>query len=141
MGDYLAFLCPHLHALCDFLCAYHYLPAILLVYVSLSVFFFKYPHLLHGKRFQGQIWDFLENHSQKQMFHISHRGGSRENLENTLEAFDYAVNVAKTDMLEFDVFLTKDKKVVVFHDQTLTRMMGQDKHIEDYNYSELPEFL
>ena len=40
----------------------------------------------------------------------------------------------KVDMLELDVHLTKDKKVVVFHDLDLKRMMGLDTNIGDYNY-------
>lgn len=43
--------------------------------------------------------------------HISHRGGSRENLENTMQAFKHAVALG-TDMLEMDVCITKDKKVL-----------------------------
>ena len=45
-----------------------------------------------------------------------------------------AVNIG-TDMLELDVHLTKDKKVVVAHDLDLDRMCGIDgKTINDYNY-------
>jgi glycerophosphoryl diester phosphodiesterase len=45
------------------------------------------------------------------VLHISHRGGSRENLENTIKAFDHAVKLG-TDVLEMDVCFTKDNKVL-----------------------------
>jgi len=35
---------------------------------------------------------------------IAHRGGAVENLENTLEAFDFSAKIAKADILELDVF-------------------------------------
>ena len=67
--------------------------------------------------------------------------GSQENLENTLEAFDFAIKKCKTDMIELDVRLTKDKKVVVFHDDNLTRQMGLKTKINDYNYEDLPKLF
>ena len=42
-------------------------------------------------------------------------------------------------MVELDVWLTSDDKVVVFHDQSLMRMTGIEKHITDMEYSKLPE--
>lgn len=37
--------------------------------------------------------------------------GSYERLENTMGAFEHAVNHCQTDMLEIDVQLTADKQV------------------------------
>lgn len=45
------------------------------------------------------------------MLHASHRGGSRENVENTIQAFKHAVDLG-TDCLEMDVCMTKDKQVI-----------------------------
>ena len=73
------------------------------------------------------------------MLHISHRGGSRENLENTLEAFEFARKY--TDMIECDVFMSKDKKVVVYHDNNMMRMNGVNKRLEEQNYDKLPDFV
>lgn len=53
--------------------------------------------------------------------HISHRGGAKRYPENTLYAFERAVRVHGTDMLELDVHATKDGVVVVAHDATLER--------------------
>jgi len=37
-------------------------------------------------------------------------------------------------MLELDVFLSKDKKIVVSHDEQLQRTCGCEGVISDYNY-------
>lgn len=71
---------------------------------------------------------------------MSHRGGSREYVENTLPAFRHSV-LLKVDLLEMDVQLTKDGHVVVFHDNTLERMCGVVGKISDYNYNDLPDLL
>ena len=42
--------------------------------------------------------------------------------------------------VELDVQLTKDGQVVVFHDDTLTRMCGVDGKIGDFSYHELKRF-
>jgi glycerophosphoryl diester phosphodiesterase len=51
-----------------------------------------------------------------------HRGGSKNFPENTVEAFkDALANGA--DGCELDVFLTKDKHIVCFHDDTTERLL------------------
>ncbi|KAJ3150580.1 Lysophospholipase D gdpd1 [Geranomyces variabilis] len=73
---------------------------------------------------------------------MSHRGGSLEHVENTLPAFRYSANVLKADLLELDCYLTKDDKVVVFHDMSLSRMCGvEGKAIGDYEYNDLPPLV
>jgi len=52
---------------------------------------------------------------------IAHRGDSTQAPENTLPAFQKAID-AGADMVEFDVQLTSDGVPVIFHDATL------DKH-------------
>ncbi len=46
----------------------------------------------------------------------AHRGGSVSNPENTLLAFREAVNTIGVDILEGDLYLTKDGKLVLNHD-------------------------
>ena len=41
-------------------------------------------------------------------------------------------------MIELDVWFTKDKKIVVFHDGDLARCTGKDGHVNDLNFEELP---
>lgn len=67
---------------------------------------------------------------------ISHRGYHGNGLlENTLEAFSKSLQNALP--IELDVYLTKDQKLVVFHDKTLKRMMGIKRNVEDCTYQEL----
>ena len=53
---------------------------------------------------------------------IGHRGSCSEGVpENTICSFTDALN-SGCDMIELDVWLTKDKKLVVHHDEDFTRM-------------------
>lgn len=51
---------------------------------------------------------------------IAHRGGAGLRPENTVEAFENAINIG-VDMIELDVRRTADNKIVVIHDKTLDR--------------------
>lgn len=53
----------------------------------------------------------------------AHRGASAERPENTLPAFQRALEVG-VDALELDVHLTRDKVLIVSHDDTAQRMTG-----------------
>lgn len=70
--------------------------------------------------------------------HISHRGGSNEGPENTFLAFEHSISDCNTDMLETDVWLTKDNLLVVMHDENLMHICGVDKLIGELNYADLP---
>lgn len=70
---------------------------------------------------------------------ISHRGYHGNGIvENTMLAFSKSISYSLP--IELDVYLTKDSKLVVFHDSNLNRLMGVDKKIEDCNYSELLKY-
>lgn len=58
--------------------------------------------------------------------------------ENSMKAFANAVE--KGVGIEFDVQLTKDGKVVVFHDASLKRVCGVDGLVQDHTYQELQAF-
>ena len=51
---------------------------------------------------------------------FAHRGASAHAPENTLAAFELALNLG-APAIEFDVKLTSDRQVVIIHDQTLNR--------------------
>ena len=57
---------------------------------------------------------------QRRVLNIAHQGGEAEFPSNTMYAFEHSVK-AGADMLELDVGVTKDNKVVVMHDTTLDR--------------------
>jgi len=53
----------------------------------------------------------------------AHRGASAERPENTMPAFERAVEIG-VDALEMDVHLTRDDQLIVAHDDTAARMSG-----------------
>ena len=70
--------------------------------------------------------------------YIAHRGLFKNDgdcPENSIAAFSRAV--ALDYGIELDVQLTKDKALVVFHDDSLARMCGIEKNIQDCTYEEL----
>ena len=72
--------------------------------------------------------------------HYAHRGlfdNDSEAPENSLAAFKKAVD-AKYG-IELDVQLSKDDKLVVFHDATLKRMCGVEGNVWDYTLEELKQ--
>jgi peptide-methionine (R)-S-oxide reductase len=72
---------------------------------------------------------------------MSHRGGNRKWIENTLPAFRHSVQLG-AHLLECDVRETKDKQIVVFHDVTIERMCKiPQKRISDYLYKDLPPLI
>ena len=70
---------------------------------------------------------------------IAHRGFSSRYPENTMLAFERAIALG-ADGAEFDVQLTKDGIPVVFHDESLLRITGEDRLIKDLTLSELQKY-
>ena len=69
---------------------------------------------------------------------IAHRGLDNGNIpENSMEAFKNAVD--KGYAIELDVQLTKDKQLVVFHDDNLSRLTNDTRDVKDVNYEELKD--
>ena len=69
--------------------------------------------------------------------HISHRGGAGLMPENTLPAFEAAVQMWRTDMLEIDIPLTKDGELIVFHDDTVDRCTDAAGLVSMFTFAEL----
>ncbi len=69
---------------------------------------------------------------------MAHRGGARENPENTLEAFEHAINLG-IRYIESDVQATADGVLVMFHDFTLDRLAGRPGRIADLSWAEVQE--
>jgi glycerophosphoryl diester phosphodiesterase len=67
---------------------------------------------------------------------VAHRGDSHSFPENTLEAFISASTMG-IDVIETDVHLTKDGKVVIWHDNSLERNTNGRGLVEDYTLSEI----
>lgn len=56
----------------------------------------------------------------REMMIIAHRGASAQEPENTIRAFDKAVQL-RADMMEFDVHECASGEIVIIHDDTLER--------------------
>jgi glycerophosphoryl diester phosphodiesterase len=67
---------------------------------------------------------------------VAHRGGSLLAPENTLVAFDRAVELG-ADAVETDVHLTRDGVAVVFHDDETGRLTGAAGTIEERTLAEV----
>ncbi len=70
---------------------------------------------------------------------IAHRGFSSRYPENTILAFARALDLG-ADGAEFDVQLTKDGIPVVFHDESLMRITGENRLLKDLTLDELRQF-
>lgn len=72
---------------------------------------------------------------------IAHRGiyDNEKTFENSINSFkkslEYGFNI------ELDIHLLKDNTIVVFHDDTLKRMIGINKQINTYTYDELTKIF
>lgn len=73
-----------------------------------------------------------------QYYNFAHRGlHTKDKLipENSLIAFSNAIKHGYG--IELDIQLTKDKKVVVFHDDTLNRIFKIQRRVDSFTYKEL----
>jgi len=70
---------------------------------------------------------------------IAHRGYSGKFPENTMLAFKKAYK-AGADEIELDVQLTKDKVLVIIHDEYIDRVADGTGFVRDYTYAELKKF-
>lgn len=71
---------------------------------------------------------------------IAHRGywDFKNNIpENSLLAFQKAID--NNYIIELDVHILKDNKIIVFHDDNLKRMTGIDKDLKDMYYEDIKE--
>jgi len=69
---------------------------------------------------------------------IAHRGASADAPENTLAAMKLAW-AQDADAIEADLWLTKDGKIVVFHDDLTQRFDGKRRRISDLTWAEAQE--
>lgn len=67
----------------------------------------------------------------------AHRGSHRDAVENTLEAFSFAI-AEGADGVELDVRGTRDGSVVVFHDADLARLAGEPRDVAAFDRGDLP---
>ncbi len=73
----------------------------------------------------------------EQVIFGAHRGNSVDFVENTIPAFEDAVQQEKYKFIEFDVQYTNDKKIIVFHDGNLFRLQKKLYSVKKLTYEEL----
>lgn len=70
------------------------------------------------------------------VYTIAHRGASGYAPENTIPAFELAMNMG-TDYIELDIQLTKDRVPVVIHDETINRTTNGTGYVKNFTLEEL----
>ena len=73
------------------------------------------------------------------MIIIGHRGAKGHIAENTLASFEKALQL-NVDMIELDIFLSRDNIPVVIHDKTIDRTTSGFGLVSSFSARELREF-
>ena len=68
----------------------------------------------------------------------AHRGSSHKYIENTLAAFEQAIE-DQADGIELDVQRTKDGQLIVFHDENLKRLTGHNAFVWEMTWNEIQD--
>lgn len=66
----------------------------------------------------------------------AHRGASKKYIENTISAFQQALDDG-AEGVELDVQRTADGQLIVYHDENLKRLTGVNKYVWEMNWSDL----
>lgn len=75
------------------------------------------------------------------MIKIAHRGYvSKNNLENSNNAILEAIKLGY-DMIEIDIRETKDKRIVLNHDEDLKRVFGMDKKVKNLSLADIKNLV
>lgn len=70
---------------------------------------------------------------------IGHRGGASIGPENTLACYKKGIE-AGADMIEIDIHLTKDGKIVICHDQSIDRTTNGKGKIREMTFDEIRQY-
>lgn len=86
-----------------------------------------------------RLIDNLENPYARTVMVAAHRGDWRNAPENSLKAFDNAINMG-VDIIEVDLNISKDGHVIIMHDDTIERTTEGKGKPSDYTLNELKKF-
>lgn len=81
----------------------------------------------------------IEEEKRTMFVNYAHRGASAYMPENTLLSFYTGISM-NANGIETDVQRTKDGVLVLFHDDTITRVTGEEGSVSDYTLEELQAF-
>ena len=71
---------------------------------------------------------------------IAHRGAKAYEPENTIKAFQKALDL-NSDGIELDVHLSSDEQIIVIHDETIDRTANGTGLVNSFSLAELKSFL
>jgi len=74
--------------------------------------------------------------SENDILIIGHKGASLITPENTLKAFQKAIEL-KADYVEFDIHITKDGEIIIIHDSDTFNATGVKGLIKDMNLDQI----
>ncbi|GAA0501823.1 glycerophosphodiester phosphodiesterase family protein [Salinibacillus aidingensis] len=75
---------------------------------------------------------------QQQVVNVAHRGASGHAPENTMAAFEKALEM-KADYIEIDVQMTKDGELIAIHDTTVDRTTDGTGFVGDFTLEEIQQ--
>lgn len=78
----------------------------------------------------------LPNTATAATYACAHRGDIKCAPENTLPAFKLAVQ-KRAPMIEFDVYVTKDERLVIIHDNTVDRTTNGKGQVTELTFEEI----
>ena len=79
---------------------------------------------------------FPANTMTRTPFVVGHRGIPDQAPENTIESSQLAVEKG-ADIVELDIYVTKDKELVVIHDGTLDRTTNGTGNVQNMTLEEI----
>jgi len=106
---------------------------LLLLYI---IFILNLLQFIKAKFFPEKTPDYGYFKLVNQPINIGHRGASGHFPENTSLSFDQALKMGAKG-LEFDLRITSDNKVLVFHDEDTLRMVGEKFQINETEYEQI----
>ena len=84
--------------------------------------------------------NFEKNTMTRQVLIVGHRGMPGSYPENTIEGSLFAIE-AGADIVENDIYITKDGVIVIMHDGDISRTTNGAGNIESFTLAQLKEFL
>ena len=92
----------------------------------------------HSQLFTQVLQQFPKNTLLRKPFIIGHRGVPDLEDENTIESAKHAVALG-ADIVENDIYITKDQQLVVMHDATVDRTTTSTGKIEDMTLAQVKQ--
>ena len=111
---------------------------------NLSYILFIASFLLHTTVFAqsdhfNHLLKQLHDADDKKVMVAAHRGDWRNAPENSLRAFESAINMG-VDIIEIDLNISKDGHIIIMHDNTIDRTTDGKGKPSDYTLAELKKF-